>query len=28
VVRYGFESHPDLGEPAAEPRALEAQKGA
>jgi glycine dehydrogenase subunit 2 len=29
IVKYGFEEHPDLrGEPAAEPRQLEAQKGA
>jgi glycine dehydrogenase subunit 2 len=28
IVRYGFEDHPDLAEPTAEPRQLEAQKGA
>jgi glycine dehydrogenase subunit 2 len=28
VVKYGFEDHPDLGGAAAEPRQLEAQKGA
>ncbi len=28
VVKYGFEDHPDLGHEAAEPRQLEAQKGA
>jgi glycine dehydrogenase subunit 2 len=28
VVRYGFEEHPDLGNEPAEPRQLEAQKGA
>jgi glycine dehydrogenase subunit 2 len=28
IVRYGFEEHPDLGEEPAQPRQLEAQKGA
>ncbi len=28
IVKYGFEDHPDMAEPAAEPRQLEAQKGA
>jgi glycine dehydrogenase subunit 2 len=28
VVKYGFEDHPDLGDEPAEPRQLEAQKGA
>jgi len=28
IVRYGFEDHPDLGGEPAEPRQLEAQKGA
>ena len=28
IVRYGFEEHPDLGDEPAEPRQLEAQKGA
>jgi glycine dehydrogenase subunit 2 len=28
VVRFGFEEHPDLGAAPAEPRQLEAQKGA
>jgi glycine dehydrogenase subunit 2 len=28
VVKYGFESHPDLGDEPREPRQLEAQKGA
>jgi glycine dehydrogenase subunit 2 len=28
IVRYGFEEHPDLGEGPAQPRQLEAQKGA
>ena len=28
IVKYGFEDHPDMAEPTAEPRQLEAQKGA
>jgi glycine dehydrogenase subunit 2 len=28
IVKYGFEEHPDLGDEPAEPRQLEAQKGA
>jgi glycine cleavage system P protein (glycine dehydrogenase) subunit 2 len=28
IVRYGFEEHPDLGDAPAQPRQLEAQKGA
>jgi glycine cleavage system P protein (glycine dehydrogenase) subunit 2 len=28
IVRYGFEEHPDLGEEPAQPRQLQAQKGA
>jgi len=28
VVKYGFDEHPDLSDERAEPRQLEAQKGA
>jgi hypothetical protein len=28
IVKYGFEEHPDLSDENAEPRQLEAQKGA
>jgi len=28
IVKYGFDQHPDLSDARAEPRQLEAQKGA